>query len=101
MRPEQTGLPAELAVLDRRERIVTVGTFDGVHRGHRLLIDRAANRSEQCGASLAVVTFEPVPASVLRPDRFPGRICSATEKFRLLRRAPIDEIVPLTFTRDL
>ncbi len=83
------------------ERIVTVGTFDGVHRGHRRLLDRAVQRGEELHLPVTGVTFEPVPAAVLRPEAFPGRISTAEQKLELLAEAGLDELVVVPFTREL
>ena len=77
--------------------VVSIGTFDGVHRGHRHLLDRAVDRAGELGVPLTAITFEPVPASVLRPEQFPGRICRADEKLERLMAANLDEIVVVTF----
>lgn len=82
-----------------RERIATIGTFDGVHRGHQALIAAAIARGHTLGLPTTAITFEPVPASVLRPDKFQGRVCSADEKFARLSSCGLDEIVTLTFDR--
>lgn len=82
-------------------RVVTIGTFDGVHRGHQKLIERTRERAAELGARSTVVTFEPVPASVLRPDKFAGRICTAGRKLTLLESLRPDEIVVLEFDRAL
>lgn len=87
--------------LDTAERVVTIGTFDGVHRGHQLLLARAVGRAHKLGLRSLGVTFEPIPALVLRPDRFPGRICSAEDKLNRLSETGLDQILTLTFDRKL
>lgn len=82
------------------EHIVTIGTFDGVHRGHQHLLRRARRRADELGLPLLVVTFEPVPIQVLRPELFAGRIATPAEKLELLAAMAPDEIAVLTFTRD-
>jgi riboflavin kinase/FMN adenylyltransferase len=82
-------------------RVVTIGTFDGVHRGHQALIAAARARGKELDVPVTAITFEPVPAAVLRPDRFPGRICSASEKLCRLAEEQVDEIVTLTFNLQL
>jgi tRNA pseudouridine(55) synthase/riboflavin kinase/FMN adenylyltransferase len=84
-----------------RERIVTIGTFDGVHRGHRRLLDQAVRRGQELGLPVTGVTFEPVPAAVLRPEAFSGRISTADEKMARLAEAGLDEVVVVPFTREL
>lgn len=87
--------------MEPARRVVTIGTFDGVHRGHQQLIQRTRNRAIEIGARSTIVTFEPVPASVLRPDKFAGRICTAGRKLTLLEGLATDEIVVIEFDRDL
>ena len=87
--------------LPPRDRVVTIGTFDGVHRGHRRLLDRAVARGRELGLPVAGVTFEPVPAALLRPDAFPGRISTAADKLERLAEAGLDEIVVVPFTPEL
>jgi riboflavin kinase/FMN adenylyltransferase len=83
------------------ERIVTIGTFDGVHRGHRRLLDQAVQRGEELHLPVAGVTFEPSPAAVLRPDAFSGRISTPEEKIAQLVEAGVDEVVVVPFTKEL
>ena len=87
--------------LSAGERVVTIGTFDGVHRGHQRLLARAVERGEDLQLPVTGITFEPVPAAVLRPEAFPGRIATAEEKLALLAEAGLDEIVVVPFTREL
>jgi len=87
--------------MEPEARVVTIGTFDGVHRGHQALIERTRERAAALGARSTVVTFEPVPASVLRPDKFAGRICTAGRKLTLLEALGPDEIVVIEFDRAL
>ncbi len=82
-------------------RVVTIGTFDGVHLGHVKLISSTRDRAVELGARSTIVTFEPVPASVLRPDKFAGRICTAGRKLTLLEALDTDEIVVIGFDRTL
>jgi riboflavin kinase/FMN adenylyltransferase len=82
-------------------RIVSIGSFDGVHRGHQLLLSLAIGRARELGVESAIVTFEPLPAMVLRPDRFPGRICTPDDKSELLTKFGFDELLTLQFDLDL
>ena len=85
-------LPAE-------PRVVTIGSFDGVHLGHVHLLRSAVARGRELGRATLAVTFEPLPPQVLRPDRFPGRICPVEEKLLRLSRSGVDRVVTLEFTR--
>jgi riboflavin kinase/FMN adenylyltransferase len=84
----------------RRPTVITIGTFDGVHRGHLHLLRTTIERADRIGAQSAVLTFEPIPMMVLRPDRFLGRICSAEEKVRLLAASGVDIVDILSFDRE-
>lgn len=90
-----------LDALSPRPRVVSIGTFDGVHRGHQSLIEAAVRRAAERSVPASVLTFEPIPASVLRPDRFPGRVASVEDKMNRLARLPLDEIVTVRFDREL
>jgi riboflavin kinase/FMN adenylyltransferase len=81
--------------------IVTIGSFDGVHRGHMKLLRETVERAYTLGLPSLALTFEPPPASVLRPERFPGRICSREEKLRLLASSGIDETAVVPFNLDV
>ena len=82
-------------------RIATIGTFDGVHRGHRALIDHARSRATASSRPLTVITFDQPPAALLRPEQFPGAIVSTARKVELLRLAGAGEVIVLPFTEDL
>jgi riboflavin kinase/FMN adenylyltransferase len=86
-----------LNALDDRSRVVTIGTFDGVHRGHQSLLAHTVARANELKVDSLALTFEPPPALVLRPDRFPGRICSPEAKLRYLQASGIKEIAVVPF----
>jgi riboflavin kinase/FMN adenylyltransferase len=81
--------------------VVTVGAFDGVHRGHQYLLGTARDRADALGARLLVLTFEPLPVQVFRPDIFPGRIMSGLRRRELLWHYGADDIVELQFDRAM
>jgi riboflavin kinase/FMN adenylyltransferase len=95
------GAMTALNDLDDRSRVVTIGTFDGVHLGHQSLLAQSVARAKELGIGSLALTFEPPPALVLRPDRFPGRICSPESKLQRLQESGIDEIAVVPFDRDL
>lgn len=84
-----------------RQRVVTIGTFDGVHRGHQHLLQQTTHRAHQLGVPATVVTFEPIPAMVLWPEQFAGRICTVEEKIARLRGNQVDEIIVHPFNREV
>lgn len=80
---------------------LTIGNFDGVHRGHRHLLQQVINAAQARSVQSLVVTFEPHPVSVLRPELAPIRVCTPEAKLELLRSSGIDQVVVLPFDRDL
>lgn len=81
-------------------RIVTVGTFDGVHRGHLAVIAALAREGEARGLSPLAITFSNHPLEVVAPGRAPKMLMTADEKREALRRTGI-EAVMMTFDRAL
>lgn len=76
----------------RRDAVVSIGVFDGVHQGHRAILRRGRAMADRLGCELLAVTFEPHPAAILRPDRAPPRLCQASHKTRLLLDAGADRV---------
>lgn len=76
---------------------VAMGNFDGVHRGHQVVID-AARRP---GTPLGIITFEPHPREVFNPDAPPFRLMNAEARRNRLARLGVDVLFELPFTRDL
>ena len=81
--------------------LVSVGNFDGVHRAHRAVIDEIVSRARTQGALSVVVTFEPHPARILRPDHNFRLLTPLPEKLRLLEATGLDAVLLLPFSRDL
>jgi riboflavin kinase / FMN adenylyltransferase len=81
--------------------LLTIGTFDGVHRGHRLLLEQARQRADERRLALVIVTFEPSPAVVLRPGLRRYQLSAAEIKIRLLQAFNPDCILLLPFTLAL
>lgn len=80
---------------------VSVGNFDGVHRAHIRVIDELARRARAAEGFSVVVTFEPHPVRILRPDQTFKLLTPTPEKLRLLETTGIDAVFLLPFTRDL
>lgn len=89
----------EALPLDDRSSIVTIGKFDGVHRGHRAVLDGMRERAGD--RRVVVVTFDRHPAAVLAPDRAPAPLLSVAQKTEALIAAGADLVVVLPFTREL
>lgn len=81
--------------------VVTVGAFDGVHRGHQHILSLAKERAETLNARLLVLTFEPLPIQLFRPEVFPGRIVTNERRRELLLSFGADSIVELQFTHEV
>lgn len=75
--------------------ILSIGNFDGMHRGHQHLLQRARAVKGSTDASIAVVTFEPHPLTVLRPELAPPRLTPPQRKRELLSEAGVDAMVIL------
>jgi riboflavin kinase/FMN adenylyltransferase len=84
-----------------RPLAVTVGVFDGVHLGHRYLIDGLKERARARGLASGVVTLHPDPVQVLRPDIRVAYVSSLEERIELLRSTGVDAVAPLTFTSEV
>lgn len=89
------------AVTLEREAAVTVGVFDGVHRGHLYVLDTLKQRAAGRGLMSGVVTLHPHPALVLNPSTPIVYLTTLEERVALLRSSGVDFVVPLTFTLDL
>lgn len=80
---------------------VAVGTFDGVHRGHQVLIRALVERARALGGPAVVVTFHPRPVEVLRPGVPSLYLGSLERRVALLKQAGADVVVPVAFTLEL
>lgn len=80
---------------------VTVGTFDGVHRGHRFVVDRLVRFARDNGLRSVVVTFEPHPLRVVNPAAAPQLLTVGDEKVRLLEAAGVNHVTVVPFTSAL
>jgi len=78
---------------------VTIGVFDGVHRGHQHVL--AAAREAADGHPVVAVTFEPHPAAVLAPDRAPKRLTTIERRIELLSAHGADDVRVLAFDREM
>jgi riboflavin kinase/FMN adenylyltransferase len=76
---------------------VTIGTYDGVHRGHRVVIAELCRRAAERGLAAAVVTFDRHPAEILRPEAAPRRLTDPDQEVALLAETGVDHVLVLTF----
>jgi riboflavin kinase/FMN adenylyltransferase len=80
--------------------VATIGNFDGIHRGQRSVLETVTDRAAATGSRAAVVTFEPHPLTVLRPQRPLQRLTTPDQKRRLIERIGIDLLVNIEFTPE-
>jgi riboflavin kinase / FMN adenylyltransferase len=81
--------------------VVTIGNFDGVHRGHQVLLRRAVDAAHGQGVRAVAVTFHPHPAAVLRPGAEPPALQPVEDRVHHLLEAGVDLVLVLPFTREL
>src|SRR5688500_19363747 len=71
---------------------LTIGNFDGVHRGHRALIDRVTARAAELDLTSCVLTFEPHPREFFAPEAAPARLSRLRDKLELLAAAGVQRV---------
>lgn len=85
-----------------RSQAVTIGSFDGVHRGHRYLLEQTAAQAKSMGAEVTVVTFWPPPITVLDPSKTVSCLMVNEEKLAALAATGlVDQVIVLPFTHTL
>ncbi len=91
-----SGLPS-----DGRGTVITVGTFDGVHRGHWAVLQEIRRRAREAKRRSVLVTFHPHPLKIVRPDRAPLLLTTPVEKKEILAETGLDYAVFLSFNHVL
>jgi riboflavin kinase/FMN adenylyltransferase len=91
----------DLADVPAGRRAVALGTFDGVHLGHRAVIAAARAAADREGVPVLAATFDPRPAAVLRPGTPVAALATLEHRIELLGEAGADEVVVLAFTAEL
>ncbi len=91
----------DLRALERRPRAVAIGTFDGVHAGHRAVIGRAVQTAAELDLTSTVVTFDRHPLAVVTPGHAPELLTTSAEKTRLIAELGPDELLVLHFDAAL
>lgn len=84
-----------------RGTVVTVGTFDGVHRGHWEVLQEIRRRAEATGRRSVLVTFDPHPLRIVRPEHAPPLLTTPVEKKEILAESGLDWAVFISFTETL
>ncbi|MDJ1132631.1 bifunctional riboflavin kinase/FAD synthetase [Streptomyces iconiensis] len=80
--------------------VVTIGSYDGVHRGHQLIIGRTVDRARELGVPAVVVTFDPHPSEVVRPGSHPPLLAPHHRRAELMADLGVDAVLVLPFTSD-
>ncbi|MCC5035831.1 bifunctional riboflavin kinase/FAD synthetase [Streptomyces sp. WAC 00631] len=80
--------------------VVTIGSYDGVHRGHQLIIGRAVERARELGVPAVVVTFDPHPSEVVRPGSHPPLLAPHHRRAELVAGLGVDAVLVLSFTKE-
>lgn len=81
--------------------VVTIGNFDGVHRGHQAVLRQIVAEAHRREALAVAITFDPHPVAVLHPERAPATLTGLDHKLELLAATGLDAVLVLTFTREL
>ncbi|MEU0475322.1 bifunctional riboflavin kinase/FAD synthetase [Streptomyces olivaceus] len=80
--------------------VVTIGSYDGVHRGHQLIIKHAVDRARELGVPAVVVTFDPHPSEVVRPGSHPPLLAPHHRRAELMAGLGVDAVLILPFTKE-
>lgn len=86
---------------DLHDPVVTIGVFDGVHRGHQKLISRAVDCARAAGVPSVVMTFDPHPVAVFAPEHTPDSLIPLSERARLIAELGVDYLLFIDFTKEL
>lgn len=81
--------------------VLSIGNFDGVHRGHQAVIEQAVSRAREIDSTAALMTFEPHPARLLRPDRAPKLLTTMDQRLEVLARTGLDVVAVVPFTHKV
>jgi riboflavin kinase / FMN adenylyltransferase len=81
--------------------VLALGNFDGLHRGHRKILDRMRRVAEERGATSVIMTFDPHPPRVVRPDKAPPLLMTKAQKLEAIADAGVHGAAIVRFTREL
>jgi riboflavin kinase/FMN adenylyltransferase len=81
--------------------VLALGNFDGLHRGHTKIIERVRRVATERGASAVVMTFDPHPPRVVRPDKAPPLLMTKAQRLEALERAGVDGVAVVRFTHEM
>ncbi len=81
--------------------VLALGNFDGLHRGHMKIIERVRRRAEERGGVAVLLTFDPHPTRVVRPDKAPRLLMTTAQKLEALEQAGMGGVAVVRFTREM
>lgn len=84
-----------------KSSVLALGMFDGVHIGHRVLLERAAHLARRKGVPLVVCTFQQHPLQVIAPEKCPPMLSTFEERNQLMEELGVDVLYAMPFTRDV
>jgi riboflavin kinase/FMN adenylyltransferase len=80
--------------------VLTIGSFDGVHHGHKVILQEVVKTARDAGGESILITFEPHPRKIIQPEKPLGLLTDPEQKIALIQQLGIDHIVVAPFTRD-
>ena len=93
--------PDEPRPVHWRSPVLALGNFDGLHRGHLKIIERIQRGAAERGGTSLVLTFDPHPPRILRPDKAPALLMTKAQKLDALARAGVQGAAVVRFTREM
>src|SRR6188474_682757 len=81
--------------------VLALGNFDGVHRGHRKILERVRRVADERGATSVVMTFDPHPPRVVRPDKAPPLLMTKSQKLEAIEQAGVHGAAIVRFTPEM
>lgn len=86
---------------DWRRPVVALGNFDGLHRGHQKIVERVCRQAREHGSTAVVMSFDPHPPRVVRPDKAPPLLMTLEQRVEALGREGVDGVAFVRFTPEL
>jgi riboflavin kinase/FMN adenylyltransferase len=84
-----------------QQPVLALGNFDGLHRGHMKIVDRVVRQAHEHGATPVVMTFDPHPTRIVRPDKAPPLLMTTAQRLEGLARAGVQGVAIVRFTREM